>query len=80
MKRFANGVFLGALTAVSALAQDPAAPESLQARVEALRADKLAWREIPWLECPLEALKESREKQKPIITWVFLGSPKDERC
>ena len=29
---------------------------------------------------PLEALKESREQKKPVIIWVFLGNPKDERC
>jgi hypothetical protein len=62
-------------------AQDkPAGPEALRAEVEALRPPRVVWRDIAWKSCPLEALKEAREKNRPIITWVFLGSPVDERC
>lgn len=55
-------------------------PEALQAQIESLRPTTLVWREIAWIDCPLEALKLSREKRKPILAWVFLGNPKDERC
>jgi hypothetical protein len=55
-------------------------PEALKADIEALRPAKHVWRAIPWLTCPLEALKASREQKKPVIAWVFLGVPTDERC
>ena len=55
-------------------------PASLRAEIEKLRPATLAWREIAWKDCPLESLRESREKQKPVIVWVFLGKPRDERC
>lgn len=55
-------------------------PEALKAEIEALRPAKLAWREIAWRNCPLAALKEARAKNRPVLTWVFLGNPTDERC
>lgn len=55
-------------------------PESLRAQIEALRPEKLVWREIDWKGCPLEAVKESHERKAPILAWVFLGNPTDERC
>jgi hypothetical protein len=61
-------------------AKEPATPEVLKAEIEALIPAKHAWREIQWLTCPLQALKESRAHKKPVITWVFLGLPSDERC
>jgi hypothetical protein len=60
-------------------AQQPAM-DSLQARIEALKPAKVVWREIQWFDCPLEALRQSRAQKKPVIVWVFLGNPKDERC
>jgi hypothetical protein len=64
-------------------ARDPGegkTPAAVQAEIAALKPKKLAWREIAWRNCPLEALKEAREKRKPVIAWVFLGNPADERC
>ncbi|MSR33087.1 MAG: hypothetical protein EXR99_16480 [Gemmataceae bacterium] len=55
-------------------------PEALKAEIEALIPAKHVWRAIHWKTCPLEALKASREQNKPVITWVFLGVPTDERC
>jgi hypothetical protein len=55
-------------------------PEALRAEIAALKPARHVWREIAWKTCPLEALKESREQKKPVITWVFLGIPTDERC
>ena len=54
--------------------------EQLQRDIESMKPAKLAWHEIAWRECPLEALREAREKKKPVIAWVFLGTPSDERC
>jgi len=67
------------LIAFALALQDPT-PESLQADIAALRPSKHAWREVAWVECPLEALKRAREEKKPIIAWVFLGYPSNERC
>jgi hypothetical protein len=53
----------------------------LKAEIEALRAAKVAWREIAWKSCLLEGLKESREKKKPVLLWVFIDRPIDDaRC
>jgi hypothetical protein len=54
--------------------------EALQADIEALKPAQHTWRAIAWRTCPLEALKEAREQKKPVIAWVFLGIPTDERC
>ena len=59
----------------------PATPESLRAKIEALKAAKVAWREIAWKSCLIEGLKESREKKKPVLLWVFIDRPCDDaRC
>ena len=60
--------------------QKPATPEALQAQIEALKPAEHVWRAIAWKTCPLEALQAAREQQKPVIAWVFLGTPTDERC
>jgi hypothetical protein len=52
----------------------------LQAEIEALKPKDHVWRRIPWKTCPLEALKAARTHKRPILTWVFLGIPADERC
>ena len=59
----------------------PATPDALKAEIEALKAAKPAWREIAWKSCLLEGLKESREKKKPVLLWVFIDRPIDDaRC
>ena len=56
-------------------------PEALQTEIEALKAPKVAWREIAWKSCLLEGLKESRAKNKPALLWVFIDRPIDDaRC
>lgn len=56
-------------------------PAALQAEIEALKAPKVAWREIAWKTCLLEGLKESRAKKKPILLWAFIDRPIDDaRC
>jgi len=57
-----------------------AAQDDLRKQVDELRPENHVWREIAWKTCPLEALKESREQKKPVLIWVFLGNPSDERC
>jgi hypothetical protein len=59
----------------------PATPEALKVEIEAIKAAKVAWREIGWKSCLLEGLKESREKKKPVLLWVFIDRPTDDaRC
>ena len=56
----------------------PATPEALKAEIEALKAAKVAWREIAWKSCLIEGLKESREKKKPVVA-LGLHRPPDRR-
>ena len=51
-------------------AKKPLTPDALKAEIEALKPDKLAWREIQWKTCLLEAFAESRAKKKPVFLWV----------
>ena len=61
--------------------QKPVTPEALKAEIDALKAAKPAWREIAWESCLLAGLKESREKNKPALLWVFIDRPIDDaRC
>ena len=56
-------------------------PETLKADIDALKAAKVAWRDIAWQSCLLEGLKESRAKKKPALLWVFIDRPIDDaRC
>ena len=80
------GLMVAAL--VGARAEEPAKPakntttlQALRAEIEALKAAKVAWREIAWKSCLLEGLKESREQKKPVLLWVFIDRPIDDaRC
>ena len=61
--------------------KEPATPEALKAEIEALKAPKVAWREIAWKSCLIEGLKASREKKKPVLLWIFIDRPADDaRC
>jgi hypothetical protein len=56
-------------------------PKALEDAIDSLKAPRVAWRAIAWKSCLLEGLKESREKNKPIILWVFIDRPADDgRC
>ena len=62
-------------------AQKAPTPEALRAEIEALKAAKVAWREIAWKTCLLEGLQESRAQGKPVLLWVFIDRPAaDARC
>lgn len=57
------------------------APAELRAKVEALRAPDVAWRQIPWRTCLLEALAAAQAQQKPLLCWIFIDRPVDDaRC
>jgi hypothetical protein len=56
-------------------------PETLKADIDALKAARVAWREIAWKSCLLEGLTEARAKNKPALLWVFIDRPIDDaRC
>lgn len=55
-------------------------PEALEKRIAALWPEKLVWREIEWQRCLLAGLEESARRKKPVLLWVFLHHPNDERC
>jgi hypothetical protein len=61
-------------------------PETLKADIDALKAAKVAWREIAWKSCLwksclLEGLPEARARNKPALLWVFIDRPIDDaRC
>jgi hypothetical protein len=84
MKRLAVLGIVAVLLASSASGQDSkkaATPEALKAEIEALKAAKVAWREIAWKSCLLEGLNESRARNKPALLWVFIDRPVDDaRC
>ena len=68
----------GALEARQTVA---AGPDTLKAAIEALQAPRVAWREIAWKSCLIEGLRESRDKKKPVMLWVFIDRPADDgRC
>jgi hypothetical protein len=77
-----------ALAASGALAGDDNArsrprfgdADAVAAEIDGMRPERHAWREVRWVSCPREALRRARAEDKPIITWVFLGNPADERC
>jgi hypothetical protein len=79
---------LALLTAGFAFAQEPpqppkgpATPDALRTEIDGLKAAHVAWREIAWKSCLVEGLKESREKKKPVVLWVFIDRPADDaRC
>lgn len=86
MKKTAVGILLLCVGVVAAQeSPSPAgkarAPEALQAEIEALKPAKIAWREIAWKTCLLDGLKDSREKKKPVLLWIFIDRPVDDaRC
>ena len=84
MQRLVVLGIMAVLFANSASGLDPkkaATPDALQAEIKALKAPKVAWREIAWKSCLLEGLREARAQGKPVLLWVFIDRPIDDaRC
>lgn len=72
-------MFMTAIAAAIALAQQPDI-DAIEREVRAMRPEKSVWREIEWDTCLLEGLARSREQGKPVLLWVFLHNPNEERC
>lgn len=81
-------IALALALAVSPLAARGVEPEldALLKRAAQFRPSKadLAYREIPWLIDPAEALKEARAENRPLFVWLAGGRKQDgtplERC
>jgi len=55
--------------------------DQLEAEIATMRVEDVAWRKIDWRTCLLDGLGESRAEDKPIILWVFIDRPVDDkRC
>lgn len=55
--------------------------KELKKEIDAMRVPNVAWRRIKWKTCLLEGLRASRRKNKPLILWVFIDLPVDDkRC
>lgn len=59
---------------------DPSSLELLRSQIQAMRPADLAWHRIAWRTSLSQALKEARQKHKPIFLWAFIHLPNDERC
>ena len=53
---------------------------SVEKSVLAMRPKTNVWRELQWETCLLDGLERSRKENKPVLLWVFLHNPNDERC
>jgi hypothetical protein len=70
-----------AILSMRTWAQEAPKADPLMAQIDALKAPKVAWREISWRSCLAEGLRESAEKKKPVLLWVFIDRPVDDkRC
>ena len=53
----------------------------LKAQIAEMRVEEVAWRKIAWKTCLLDGLNASRNEKKPVILWVFIDRPVDDkRC
>lgn len=56
-------------------------PDELRKEVDAMQVEEVAWRKIAWRTCLIDGVKASREQKKPLILWVFIDRPVDDkRC
>ncbi|HZO92077.1 MAG TPA: hypothetical protein VFB38_27410 [Chthonomonadaceae bacterium] len=78
---FLSALLTGAVLAgPCANAAQSETPEALKQKIEAMRPARHVWREIQWKTCLLEGLQEARARNKPVLLWVFIHHPNDERC
>ena len=84
MRSAKMGLLMGGMVAILSVgtwAQEASKADPLKAQIDALKAPKVAWRQIPWLTCIEEGFRESAEKKKPVLLWVFIDRPVDDkRC
>lgn len=53
----------------------------VRAEIAALQEKKPDWREIQWETSLVRGLKRSQQENKPVMLWVFIDRPVDDkRC
>lgn len=53
----------------------------LKSQITEMRVEEVAWRKIKWKTCLIDGLHASRKEKKPVILWVFIDRPVDDkRC
>ena len=53
----------------------------LKLQIAEMQVEEVAWRKIKWKTCLIDGLNASREQKKPVILWVFIDRPiDDKRC
>lgn len=82
LRLYAAALALGASLGAHAATEDaPLAYDAIAAEVHSLKQDEVAWRKIEWRTCLIDGLRESRERKKPVMLWIFIDRPvDDERC
>ena len=80
-KTFLPTVAALAFSFVASFGQKSVDPITLKKEIESMRVKDVAWRKIAWKTCLLDGLKASREENKPLVLWVFIDRPiDDKRC
>ena len=55
--------------------------EEMRREVQAMREAEVAWRHIPWRTCLVQGLREWKAESKPVVLWMFIDRPiDDKRC
>ena len=58
-----------------------ASPAEIRSGIAALKEEKPDWRQIEWETSLVRGLQRSRKEKKPVILWVFIDRPVDDkRC
>ncbi len=76
-KRTVCAAGVAAILAAAPGAQET--PEALEEHIAELRTTEVPWREIPWHSCLLEGLASARRQDKPVVLWMFIDRPFDDR-
>lgn len=72
---------LGLAGAPAAQEEGPLSHDAVVRKVTAIRADDVAWRQIPWRTCLLDGLAAAQRDNKPIMMWCHIDRPVDDtRC
>ncbi|MFT5498090.1 MAG: hypothetical protein ACI9TH_003498 [Kiritimatiellia bacterium] len=77
------GTLLLSVSLTSWSAETAALPSwsNLDQSISALQQTDVAWRGIEWKTCMIDALHTARKEKKPIVVWMFIDRPiDDKRC
>lgn len=72
-------MLISAIIAATAFVYQPDI-DAVERQVRAMRPKTNVWRELQWDTCLIDGLERSQKENKPILLWVFLHNPNEERC